>query len=849
MPKSVINFSSSNLLKEILIALVIGLGGFTSLLPNILEGVGTIKRMTPYEAMLFFAMVYFLILLFILIAYWGIRGWKLYIIEKMIYISRKSDLFQIEKDTIAHNRTYFSYYFTIAKIVPLIVFLKGEWIFNSRIAICALIIFFLLLSCGQLCHVLAKSKRYIENYKIKPNKDFDLDKLSQIKSELHLKSVYFNTKVFVLDFFILLGFVMFSCPWLIYMDYLVHFIVAVFFLYVILFILILFRFHNRNKIEVSDKDLHYLIFYFIILAFCCVSYPAVNLTKVKGLIWVLSFIFVVAYIIYIAYLAFLRKNETIKSKVFINFLAVAVLNGFLWYVSCELNSTTADLNKDYYEGRWKATLSVSNEKYDPFFKFSIDSSCRASVDYFEKNNLRFVITGKVDTSNKQLSLYYDNLYLNYLLDHNLRKTYFGNYVLQGTGRINDLDTLSKFYGDLYKHINESLIVSLKEDSRKINDNDTLRSVFNDYSHPVNYYSALLKKYQGQLKLSSEAVSLINEIHRLIILKELRRLNQYAFQKSNLPTNAEAVLKSETKEGLRYPYRNNDKRAFVDAISKSTELEFRTNRLFKKQGKNRIELLNEEYKNVRDWDSLFAMDSKMLKSAIDKFQKPNNDVLNRKIKMRHDTLSDKLKKIIEFHDNYNELTIDLINNRDLIEEWVNFFQNFHQHKIVQYNIRFERAQIMYQSYLIDLQRTGLYLFLVQLMALIFLAVLNFYDNRNLNIRYSKKYANYDNHLAQDSPIYSLTVAIFIAFILLLPLARPIRPDNINPEEPFWMMHITNWYTPRLVKNVLNPNEPERPESYTNIEQLNLDTEPMKDMLNQLEKISTSIDDILEKMESL
>ena len=56
---------------------------------------------------------------------------------------------------------------------------------------------------------------------------------------------------------------------------------------------------------------------------------------------------------------------------------------------------------------------------------------------------------------------------------------------------------------------------------------------------------------------------------------------------------------------------------------------------------------------------------------------------------------------------------------------------------------------------------------------------------------------------------LNVTILIFTILFIHIARPIKSENINPEQPHWMMNLDNWYEKNAVRKFFGAeNEAEK-----------------------------------------
>lgn len=104
------------------------------------------------------------------------------------------------------------------------------------------------------------------------------------------------------------------------------------------------------------------------------------------------------------------------------------------------------------------------------------------------------------------------------------------------------------------------------------------------------------------------------------------------------------------------------------------------------------------------------------------------------------------------------------------------------KSQQYVERFERAQHIFKAYLQDAQRLGLFI----LLAVLTFILLMYW------ILHRPGYEKEEKHEVDDLPGGYLNISILIFVILFVHMARPIKAENINPEQPHWMMNLDNWY---------------------------------------------------------
>src|SRR5690606_1131043 len=125
-----------------------------------------------------------------------------------------------------------------------------------------------------------------------------------------------------------------------------------------------------------------------------------------------------------------------------------------------------------------------------------------------------------------------------------------------------------------------------------------------------------------------------------------------------------------------------------------------------------------------------------------------------------------------------------------------FLNFKKYVYYDY---YSAAQVIYQSYLNDYQRIGLFVFGGTILILGFTVYYSYQDRRFSRGGSGKRPAE----------VSMLTVSLIVLLVLALPMCRKIEAENINPEQKYWMMNIANWYTPKLFEDVANPEEKEEP----------------------------------------
>ncbi|MHA7130096.1 hypothetical protein [Algoriphagus namhaensis] len=137
----------------------------------------------------------------------------------------------------------------------------------------------------------------------------------------------------------------------------------------------------------------------------------------------------------------------------------------------------------------------------------------------------------------------------------------------------------------------------------------------------------------------------------------------------------------------------------------------------------------------------------------------------------------------------------------------YFKNFKQE---QFYDRIRSAQVIYQSYLYDYQRVGVFLFLLQIVVLGFTwyrinqdFVPAKVDSSHLEATDEAKPKTNTVEKSSKADDHAVAIAFIIVFALLFPLMREIKAENIDPQKKFWMLNLSNWYMPSFVLPELPP----------------------------------------------
>ncbi|MCU0399590.1 MAG: hypothetical protein MUE75_01070 [Algoriphagus sp.] len=192
----------------------------------------------------------------------------------------------------------------------------------------------------------------------------------------------------------------------------------------------------------------------------------------------------------------------------------------------------------------------------------------------------------------------------------------------------------------------------------------------------------------------------------------------------------------------------------------------------------------------------------------------------------------LKGITEFMYQNSELSDSDI----LTSPPVKGFEYFKNMKQEEFFDRIRSAQVIYQSYLYDYQRIGVFLFLLQLVVLGF----TWYRIKQDFVPPKKESSQHEQtsniipeakseEKTQKAEDHAVAVAFIVVLALLFPLMREIKAQNIDPQKKFWMLNLSNWYMPGFVLPELPPlekleeekkKEEEKTESYPQFENFTL-----------------------------
>jgi drug/metabolite transporter superfamily protein YnfA len=177
-------------------------------------------------------------------------------------------------------------------------------------------------------------------------------------------------------------------------------------------------------------------------------------------------------------------------------------------------------------------------------------------------------------------------------------------------------------------------------------------------------------------------------------------------------------------------------------------------------------------------------------------------LDKRIKDKSDKIDSLLVKISELRKStYLELLSGKLHQSDSIiidtnnlevkkysaKKLDHFFELVANYKEKQYIERYRKAQIIFHVYLKDSQRVGTYILIFTLIIAGFLYW--FYATDELN---KSDVVENESEEPFDTPNRFINILILSVIVILMYIARPIKPENIDPENPQWMMNLEQWY---------------------------------------------------------
>ncbi len=807
---------------ESLIGLVISLGLFNTVLPGILESIGIINELGTFNALKSFSIIYFLLPIFIITNYWFLRGHILYIQEKLE--PNQQQHFKNELGKSTETRPWIKFFglsFIVIELSPVVVYFLDDFFFYGFYTALGSLLLFLLVAVGKLCFTTWTTSQLFHDTPL--NKPFPLP-----TGNLLVKAFRINFLILLFDVLAGIGFVAFVQPWIIYGKFFIVWIGIALSLFFIFSAIIIWRYFFKNQNSSEDAEDKTKFNYPSILvelgigsvAICVffIGFPALNLEHRDVTLFgvVLPLVLFTGWFV----LRLVGRKDFLKKKIVRNMIIMALV-GTLGSLTLKyfLSDTYFKLNNHYYKSRQEAANKIDDTKIFPFFYLDDEAnwSCAVTpkhyVDSVKADARSLDVIRQIHRNNhkwkaglinsveiKGLSINLDSLKRNY----NVKEIYYPKYTgKSGSIIIDDQSAIDTIYQVVFKHINDLTekyfypVNNVEDIVKKFPD-------LKDYYHPINYYSEVVGFYSKQEKKAGEVVDHLQEIKRLLMLSDFSHFKTNEMYRDWLGD----LSKEKAKEIIDKRIRGSDNKVHLlepsvfSIIDAEREAELQDFLFVKKKSREQDytflkELMLKQLKALPDWPG-FLQAGSLKTDELDEMSK----FFMKKIEKQIEKVKADYDTIIELKDRTFMIDKNVVNLNN-IDFLITYHKHFHQLKRLQYNERFKNAQVIFQTYLSDVQRVGVYLFMVLIFILSVSLYFNGRDLKEVQNRTGEK------NLPIDIPSHSLVVALLSIIILVIPLTSPIRAENINPEKPYWMMNVKNWFTPKLIESVVEPSKKEEP----------------------------------------
>lgn len=522
------------------IGLLLGWGGFTQLFPNLLEILGDVAELGSYSALRIFSIIFFLSIIFLITSYWWIWG-----IEQ--YEGSRSE------------SSYKSSAFILClglKLLPILGFIADPFFVHSSYSWFNFfeftIWFYLLIAITELLLV---------SWLFYPESGAKLLKV--------------NTVIFSLDVVLGIGVVSFIEPWANYKTDFIYEAVGVGVIYAFVSLFAFYRI-REDKVENDYKDLAVGL---LVIPFLLGGFPAVNYNywvAFGGILIVLVGVLALGVRLFQVY----KRNHPLWINLILVGTVLVILLAF--HGALMLHS-----NKNYFLERKEASTMISKNKINPLVAYkylrtsdrkteAIDGTDVHNINELIKDNHKWAYVSKglskgnyTDSLLSQEGTIDIQSWIKLKADHNVRTFFFKNY--NSNLKLEDQKSLNKFYNANYQYIHNEIIdntlISINALKGKIPEEQF--SKFENYYHPINYYTKTLNFYKQRLE----------KIDSVLVLSEfILRMDSLYKQSdnSNLSTWNYKILRKEKTDKVKtqlseiYEFENIDLGDEVD-IGKSLKV--------------------------------------------------------------------------------------------------------------------------------------------------------------------------------------------------------------------------------------------------------------------------------------
>lgn len=505
----------SDTFNQTLLGLIIGWGGFSTLLPNLLEGLSAVFELGSFRSLRIFSIVFFVLPIFSFVLYWKLRG------SLFTFKSVSSSKYRV-------SSLHFSVVLlgVILVLLPVGVFMHNEFLIKKSHY---LLIWYTVLAC--LFHT------YVVHFQVKT------------REKTGTNAVYETTSFFVFFLLILLGIGVFSFiePWVMYRADINLYILCCSIFYLIYGLVNYLCFKKEKHLFINYKRFSFgsVWLLFIVSCYPSLTYDEKYTNYVRWIYIAYAIVLVISPIIK----GVITKSNTKRTSTMpvIRFtIEISVIIGLLIMVQnvlvCDLLKKT---NQSYYESRLEAMKKVSKKKIFPLIHFDSRSDLDKNIQKIAKaqasskdnsanresivDSLRVVFADTIYALNHKIvdvinyrSNNKDNLDLEFpglspknLVDfvndtiNNKFKTvqgfFYSSYLKREKTKKSKRDNLTVFYNKQYENI-ENIIGSYLIPASRLPMENNLEY----YYHPINYYSKTLKHYKKQVDIAHKLYLLNNE---------------------------------------------------------------------------------------------------------------------------------------------------------------------------------------------------------------------------------------------------------------------------------------------------------------------------------------------------
>ncbi len=783
MATKINDYSGFNtIFRDTAIGLVLSAGGISTLLPNMIEGYSETKNLGSYEALNSFSVVYFLVPILICTCYWMLRGHKLYIREK-INEEERFDLDAPENLAKMTDTTLWIYVVTILKVFPIFIFLFNASYLNFEFSWLALGLWYIGISFFEMLLAGRSNEKYLESKLNGKNQD------SRYRDMLN-NGFTMHALIFSLDLFLGLALIIFIGPWVLYSESFYWAFAVTVCIYSIAFLILIY---GRSKLKFSESRWRVapVIFCFIFIG---TTVPSVNLKNFSP----------VTILCFTGFALFLIGSyilEDLKEKAKRN----------------EAKSNTSEEDGQLKE-KEKAKANKVFAGYT-ILVMGLGASivCLIIQPMYNKLNAEYFYS-RLEAS-KSFSDY-EKFPLSLVAKKSNRDNPWKSSLT------NAIDTLH--------NMNMNMAFEVKQDTSSFirilqtlrMDPDSVTGISELY---YKRYHELLQKVNVKSKRDTDRKLKSYSLNPDSLNRFYERINKYVDDEV-FPTyiirSRELKLNSEL-DYLRHYEHPLDYYSFVfDEYVKQ-----------KDSARLMLDLIVKIHDNQKFLDSSRPKPSETEKTALSSEIVPS-------IPLHQNQLVSELKKMYEKHWELTPVAvrIDSLVKHNATAWLVNFHSKYLEYKEHMYANRYKKARIIYRSYLLDSQRIGVYFFLASLGVISLALAFNYRDERKFfqPVKIDEEKALYP--LPPDMPSKSLFIQALALVVLLIPLLKPIKPSNINPEKPYWMLSIQNWNAPVFAAKLSKPESEPKPSTPS------LEPTDVTPIVKQLTTMETNLKQVLDSINS-